>query len=352
MSGMSQKTKRKHLKVKPSPAPPARPARLARIPEPLPLEAPVVPSAGVDRVEFARFSAAPRSPSIAPPAILRSGAEDAGRQHRQAQRRAYRRLMLVCGASLALVAASAAAGFAWGRSSSAVRQSVSATTIDPAIAEQKARALALMDEAVKAKFQERTGEALASIARAKSAYPGIMGTELLSAAIAVESDDADKASETTRLASDALARGEDEASARLLLAMGTWLQAGSGLSGRFDSRANALRRMEEAAGAGPWEPTTQFFWGEFLAFSGDTEASQAKWQGALHRLQPWHSHSMLALKSSLAASEASARSSSGTADRPGRGAQPSPEDFALALRCLTAAQARAMAADILVEQAQ
>jgi hypothetical protein len=175
--------------------------------------------------------------------------------------------------------------------------------------EQKEKALRLIDEAVRAKYEDRTDEALLIAQRARQIDPSVRGVDILAGEIAIESPDPEKRQEALLAASRALDRGEDTAGARLILALGTWQeQDGEGAAG-FTAKTRALRLIGEAADAFPSAPALHFFWSEMLAPSGHYRDVHRRMLTAMHCAQPWHSSVLIARKTSSASRDAEAQHS-------------------------------------------
>ena len=172
--------------------------------------------------------------------------------------------------------------------------------------EQKAEALRLIDEAVRAKYEGRTNEALRIAQRARAVDPSVRGVDILAGEIAIESPDLEKRREALLAANRALDRGEDTAGARLILALGTWQEHDGESVAGFTAKTRALRRIEEAADEHPSEPALHFFWSEILATFGKYRDVHRRMLTAMHCAQPWHSYALIARKASFASRDAEA----------------------------------------------
>lgn len=173
--------------------------------------------------------------------------------------------------------------------------------------EQKEEALRLIDEAVRAKYEGRTDEALRIAQRARQIDPSVRGVDILAGEIAIESPDPEKHQKALLAANSALDRGEDTAGARLVLALGTWQEQDGGDAAGFTARTRALRLIGEAADEFPSAPALHFFWSEMLAPSGQYRAVHGRMLTAMHCAQPWHSAVLIARKASFASRDAEAR---------------------------------------------
>ncbi len=200
-------------------------------------------------------------------------------------------------AAIFLPLASFFGGFAWrklatGRESQAVPLEVGA--------EQKAKALHALDEAVHARFEGRWQAAINGIRAARSADPQVRGVDILIAEIAVEQKDP----ETLRQGTErALRTAENEASAKLLRAVEMWMKRGE----KGDDQAGLLagQYLAEAAEGEPSNAAVHFFHGELSRLLGQGEEAHRHLRGALYRQAPWLSSALLEVKTQIAAREAS-----------------------------------------------
>lgn len=164
-----------------------------------------------------------------------------------------------------------------------------------------------MDEAVRAKYEDRTEEALRLAQRARQIDPSVRGVDVLAGEIAIESPDPAKHQKALLAANSALDRGEDTAGARLVLALGTWQeQVDEGAAG-FTAKTRALRMIGEAADAHPSAPALHFFWSDMLAPSGQYRDVHRRMLNAMHCVQPWHSSVLITRKVSSASRDAGAQ---------------------------------------------
>ena len=173
--------------------------------------------------------------------------------------------------------------------------------------EQKEEALRLIDEAVRAKYEDRTEEALRIAQRARAVDPSVRGVDILVGEIAIESPDTEKRREALLAANRALDRGEDTAGARLILALGTWQEQDGEDAAGFTAKTRALRLIGEAADDFPSAPALHFFWSEMLAKFGKYRDVQRRILTAMHCAQPWHSSVLIARKVSFASRDAEAQ---------------------------------------------
>jgi hypothetical protein len=183
--------------------------------------------------------------------------------------------------------------------------------------EQKEEALRLIDEAVRAKYEDRTDEALRIGQRARQIDPSVLGVDILAGEIAIESPDPEKRQEALLAANRALDHGEDTAGARLILALGTWQEHDAESVAGFTAKTRALRLIGEAADEFPSAPALHFFWSEMLAPSGQYRDVHRRMLTAMHCTQPWHSSVLIARKVSFAPRDAEAQNNpSGSSTSP------------------------------------
>ena len=204
--------------------------------------------------------------------------------------RRRKRRMIFCTVSALIIVSSFVASFFWHRLQ--LRRLAAASDIPPATEEQRASALRSLDEAVRARYEERMDDAMAQLAMAQQADPQLPGLELLAGEIALQQRD-----------TDALSRGDSEASAKLLAALGVWLRRGELGVERAGPQAKQL--LLEAAERSPSEASVQFFHGELSRQLGEGSAAHAYLLSALRRQSPWKSSALLRVKMQLAAAEAS-----------------------------------------------
>jgi hypothetical protein len=233
----------------------------------------------------------------------------AGPHHRQSRRSLQKQAVLRRAAwafSIVLCLGAFVGGFVFQRHKPS--EQAAAQVVAPQVPpEQKAQALRLMDEAVRARHEDRTDEALRIAQRARAVDPSVRGVDILSGLIAIESPDHEKRRDARLAANQALDRGEDTAGARLILALGAWQeQDGESVAG-FTAKTRALRLISEAVEAFPSEPALHFFWSQMLASSGQLRDAQRKTSDSLRSLQPWDSSVLIARKASFASSDAAAQ---------------------------------------------
>ena len=198
--------------------------------------------------------------------------------------------MIFCTVSALIIVSSFVASFFWHRLQ--LRRLAAASDIPPATEEQRASALRSLDEAVRARYEERMDDAMAQLAMAQQADPQLPGLELLAGEIALQQRD-----------TDALSREDSEAPAKLLAALGVWLRRGELGVARAGPQARQL--LLEAAERSPSEASVHFFHGELSRQLGEGTAAHAYLLSALRRQSPWKSSALLRVKMQLAAAEAS-----------------------------------------------
>jgi hypothetical protein len=165
--------------------------------------------------------------------------------------------------------------------------------------EQRAEALRLFDEAVRARYEERAQGAMNAIAAARRADPQLRNVDVLVGEIALDQKDP----ETLRRAAEyALERGENESSANLLNALEVWMRRGE--KGTDKAGQLAEQFLSDAAEAEPSNAAVYFFHGELSRLLGDGRKAHRHLLYALHRQHPWRSAALLENKLQIAAREA------------------------------------------------
>lgn len=243
----------------------------------------------------------------------------AGPHHRQSRRSLQKQAVLRRAAwafSIVLCVGAFVSGFVFQRHKP--NEQAAAQQPAPQVAqEQKEEALRLIDEAVRAKYEDRTDEALRIGQRARQIDPSVLGVDILAGEIAIESPDPEKRQEALLAANRALDHGEDTAGARLILALGTWQEHDAESVAGFTAKTRALRLIGEAADEFPSAPALHFFWSEMLAPSGQYRDVHRRMLTAMHCTQPWHSSVLIARKASFASRDAEARhNTSGSSTSP------------------------------------
>lgn len=276
---------------------PPQPAPQPESPLSMPSEE-VVPES---RDQRARASASPSpKPAFPSGSKLISSAEKERharrRSHHRKKRHQRRRLVWI--AIAIFLAAAFGAGFLLKTVAAARRDAARGTA--PASAESRAEALRLMDDAMRAKYDGRSDDALAAVRGAREADPDIPGADVVMAELALEA----KQPGALRLAAEeALRRGQNPAEARLLLALERWMTRGAGPRSA-EAVVAAKQLMAEASDAGLSNMTVMFFRGDIEHYGGNESEAWRFLLGALHRQQPWLSSAILAAKMRLAADEA------------------------------------------------
>lgn len=221
------------------------------------------------------------------------------RLSRRALRRRQLRRNLAWAVSLFVLTAAFVGGFFWQRVRSE-RPAPGQVRPETASEAQQGEARRLLDEAVRARYEERGQGAMNALTAARRADPNVPGLDVLAGEIALEAQDHDTLRAATR---EALRRDDGQASAKLLSALETCM-------GRRDSgveRAGSLARqiLTEAAESEPSNTAVYFFHGELSSLLGDSSAAQKNLLSALRRQTPWKSSALLRVKTQLAAGEAS-----------------------------------------------
>jgi hypothetical protein len=212
-------------------------------------------------------------------------------------RQLSRKEIIFCTVAVLIILSSFVASFFWHRLQ--LRRLAAASDISPSTEEQRASALRSLDEAVRARYEERMDEAMAQLAMAQQTDPQLPGLELLAGEIAIEKRD----TEALRHASaNALQRKDNKASAKLLAALEVW-QRRDGL-GMEQAGPQAKQLLLDAAESEPSHVAAHFFYGEISRQLGDSTAAHAHLLLALRRLVAWQSSALLQVKMQLAAAEA------------------------------------------------
>ena len=220
---------------------------------------------------------------------------------RRPSRRALRRRQIARNVAWALsgvfVLGAFAGGILWRHSkvNRATAEVVAPETSD----EQRAAALGLFDEAVRARYEERAQGAMNAITAARRADPQLRSVDVLVGEIAFERKDPET---LRRAAKYALERGENESSANLLNALETWMRRGE--KGTDKAGQLAEQFLSDAADAEPSNAAVYFFHGELSRLLGDGRKAHRHLLSALHRQQSWRSAALLENKMQLAAREA------------------------------------------------
>ena len=221
------------------------------------------------------------------------------RQSRRALRRRQLRRYLFWAVSLVLVTTAFVGGFIWQRVRSE-RPAPAQPLFKSASEAQQALARRSLDEAVRARFEERSLATMNALAEARRADPGAPGLDVLVGEIALQKRDTDA---LHRASANASRRGDIEASGKLLAALGAWLRRGELGVARAGPQAKQL--LLEAAERSPSEASVHFFHGELSRQLGEGSAAHAYLLSALRRQCPWKSSALLRVKMQLAAAEAS-----------------------------------------------
>lgn len=220
------------------------------------------------------------------------------RNSRRAQRRLQVRRIVFVSVAVLMILWTFGAGYLWRKFQT--KEPADEVVLAEATGEQRAEALRLLDEGVRARFEERWQGALNSISAARRADPKVSGVDILVGEIALEQKDP----ETLRRATErSLETGENEAAAKLLRALETWMKRGE--KGVDQAGLLAGQYLAEAAESEPSNAAVRFFHGELSRLLGDGKEAHRHLRGALYRQTPWHSSAMLEVKTQIAAREAS-----------------------------------------------
>jgi hypothetical protein len=193
------------------------------------------------------------------------------------------------------------------------KPSVSQAALAPVNEAQRAEALRRMDEAVRARHEERWEDATDAAAAARQADPGVKGSGILAAEVALRSGRLDALGRSLREASLA---GENESSIKLLEAVDAWMRRGD--LGTERSGLQAKQFLSEATDSEWSNGSPYFFRGELERMLGDSEGAFLSMVAALHRQAPWQSAALLDVKRHLAAREAETAGRAVAAGEPGK----------------------------------
>jgi hypothetical protein len=165
----------------------------------------------------------------------------------------------------------------------------------------RAEALRLLDEAARARHDERFREAAKAATAARRLDEKLPGIDAFMAEMAFQREDSEATEEAARAALD---RGENSSSANLLLALNAWRTRALRGKSATEAAEEAGRLLSESAQTQPSDESVWFFWAEMMRFVGRGDEAQRRMLGAMHRLQPWRSAAIVAAKRQLAAGEA------------------------------------------------
>ena len=219
-------------------------------------------------------------------------AEEVIRNREQARniRRAERaKRRFAAAVALSAVAAAFLCGFGYVKLSALASRLGTAEVVET---RPSAQAMDLLDRGMRAKNEERYDEAADLAAQARAADPGIRGADVLVAMAAMKQQRPDVVEAASR---EALKRGIDVPSAKLLLALNAWMlraQFGQGIA----PAESALRQTAEVCADAPFEADAYFFLGEMNRTLGLFTVSHANFLSALRRMGPWSSASILEAK--------------------------------------------------------
>ena len=221
-----------------------------------------------------------------------------GRLSPRALRRRKSRQMAVAAAACLIILWSFGAGYLWRQFR--VLAATPPVAVVQATEQEKAEALRLLDEAVRARHEGRWQGAMNALMAARRADPQAKGLNILVGEIALEQKDAETLRQAMKMASRS---GENESSLRLLQSLQSWMQRGE--KGVDHAGPQAEQALDEAAELEPSNAAVYFFHGELNRLLGDSEEAQANLLAALRRQAPWRSSALLEVKMQLAARDAS-----------------------------------------------
>jgi hypothetical protein len=185
----------------------------------------------------------------------------------------------------------------------AARVALEPQTMDGEVApEQKAEALRLLDEAIKARHEERYDAAWGLALRAQQTDPGLAGWDLLMAELAFQRRDSGAFSKHALVAE---LLPESAAGAKLLLVLERWRRPWGEGQSKEDSARFLADLLAQATAAQPSVDVTWFFRGDLLRLIGKPSEAHQALLGSLHRQAPWRSSAVLAAKKSFTQLESS-----------------------------------------------
>jgi len=212
---------------------------------------------------------------------------------------------LAIGASTLLILAAFFGGLTWKKwmtKPTAVRPQA-ATQV--ATAQQQADALRLMDEAVKAKYEERYDDALRAVSDARHADPQVHSADYISGEIALQRGESD---DVASAAQESIRRSENTANAKLLLALDAWISRGQP-ERAAQAGAIATQMLEEASTEDLSSGEVRFFLGDLQRLLGQPALAHRSLLAGAARLSPWSSGQVILAKMQLTADEVGATSS-------------------------------------------
>jgi len=165
----------------------------------------------------------------------------------------------------------------------------------------RADALVAIDEAVRARYEERKEGALAALARARKIDPQAPGLAIAFAELALENNEFELVRSTV---SEHIRHGKDAAQAHTLLGVHRWLTRGSTPDEVSRSIEESLTSFARATDAEASFAPAYFFSGDMLRYAGRQGEGHKRLLAALHRFAPWSSADVVAMKLAAALHEA------------------------------------------------
>jgi hypothetical protein len=231
------------------------------------------------------------------------------KRRRKASKRAIRRLTVLwqraaLSAGIFICIGAFAAGFFTNREAREVggsrddRRPAKSPVVDFA---DRAEALQLMNEAVKARYVARFFEAANAALAARSADETLPGIDAFLAEMAFQEGESDV---VERAALAALRRRESESSAHLLLALNAWRTRVQRMKSTAEAGDEAGRLLADASAAQMSDEAVWFFWGELMRLVGREDQAHRRLLGAMHRVMPWRSADFLTTKLQLSDEDA------------------------------------------------
>lgn len=249
--------------------------------------------------DIGRLAVSPGMPSTAHDELLPAEERlrlDLHYDKRQARTRVARIIFRTL--AFILIVAAAAAGFAYERQLLRPPPPPAPLGLD-----LRRQVLRIMDESVKAKQEGRYEDAIIAAADARRIDPSTPGALIIMGEAALNLRDQTR---LEQFASESLALGDKSGDAKLLLALGRWIGRGAQKEQFGDSGELAVRLLQEASAEDLSNAHVHFFLGELLRYLGREREAHLHLLAGLHRLEPWHSSTILKAKQQLAGAEAAA----------------------------------------------
>lgn len=223
------------------------------------------------------------------------------RERRREQRRRKHDIRFAITAC-AIITLAFVVGFLWPSAAKPTRK-LAAPSVPVA---QREAALAKIDEAVRARHEERLDDALALASEARRLDPGVSGADLITAEVGVLQQKPELVRSAT---TEAIRRGDNTADALLLQAIDTWLARGLKSQSSAEAIESAERKFNRATSEELSNGAVWFFRGDIMRAGGRVSDAHRSLLAALHRQTPWIGSEFVEAKRDLARDEARGPSS-------------------------------------------